>query len=318
MRTFLVTGAAGFIGSNMSERLLKEGHNVIGIDNYSTGLEMNVPIHKRMKFYMLDLTNYPALDLIFKENKIDVVMHFAGNASIVNAITNPIGDVQNNIIATMNIVNACMKYKVNRMLHASTMVVYGMDNVEKKESDPCVPTSTYGITKYAGERYVMNCGERTDLGFDFNTTAFRIFNVYGPKQDLENPYQGVVAIFMGHVRKKRDIIIHGNGEQTRDFIYIDDVLEAWMKSIDNEKTYGEVFNLGSEKGLSIKYILDKVMSKMSTNSIYQISVISQPERQGDIKRCVSDSSKLQKTIKWKPKIEFEEGLDKFVKFARGK
>jgi UDP-glucose 4-epimerase len=318
MKTFLVTGAAGFIGSNMAERLLKEGHNVIGIDNCSTGLEMNVPNNKRMKFYKFDLTNYAALDLVFQENHIDVVMHFAGNASIVNAMTNPTGDVQNNIVTTMNVANACIAHKVTRMLHASTMVVYGADNVGRKETDPCVPTSTYGLTKYAGERYALNCGARTDLGFEFNVTAFRMFNVYGPKQDLENPYQGVVAIFMGHMRSKRDIIIHGNGEQTRDFIYIDDVLEAWIKSIDNKKTYGEVFNLGSGTDLSIKYILDNVMKKMATNSIYQISVIRQPERQGDIKRCVSDSNKLQKAIKWKPKIEFEEGLDKFVNYVRGK
>ena len=316
--TILVTGAAGFIGSSMCDRLLKDGHNVIGVDNLSVGNQHNLPTHKRFKFYKLDISNGPAVNLIFQENKIDVVMHFAGNASIVNAMTNPTLDVQNNIITTMNIVNACVEYEVTRLLHASTMVVYGADNVNKKETDACVPTSTYGLTKYAGERYVMNAGARNDLQIPLNVTAFRMFNVYGPKQDLNNPYQGVVAIFIGNTLRKVDTIIHGDGKQTRDFVYIDDVLDAWISSIENKKTFGQVFNLGSGKDLSINYILEQVTKEMNMNFVFPSAVNRFPARQGDIQKCVSNSSKLIKTIGWKPKVSFEAGLNKFVNCVKGK
>lgn len=320
----LVTGAAGFIGSNMVDRLLKDGHHVVGIDNLTTGMEANLPndfdykkkILSRFKFYKFDLTNKTALDLVLRENKIDAVMHFAGNASIVNAMTNPTSDVQNNIITTMNVVNSCVENKIPRLLHASTMVVYGQDNVSKKETDPCVPTSTYGLTKYAGERYVMNAGDRTDLDFQFNVTTFRMFNVYGPKQDINNPYQGVVAIFTGLMRKKQDIILHGDGSQTRDFIFIDDVIDAWVSSLNNPKTYGQVFNLGSGEEITIRKIAEAVFDAMDANTVFKGSIINQPVRQGDIKRCLSDSNKLRKAIKWKPKVSFQDGLEKFVKFVR--
>lgn len=314
----LVTGAAGFIGSNLVDRLLKDGHKVIGVDNLSTGTELNLPNNKRFKFHKFDLTNSEALNLLLENDKIDVVMHLAGNASIVSAMTNPTVDVQNNIVTTMNIVNACIQHKIPRLLHASTMVVYGADNVNKLETDACVPTSTYGLTKYAGERYVMNAAVRTDLPFDFNVTAFRMFNVYGPKQDLNNPYQGVVAIFIGNIKAKKSITIHGDGEQTRDFIYIDDVVEAWVKSIDEKKTYGQIFNLGSGKEHSINHIVAKIVEQMDKGSVFPTPINRNPVRQGDISRCVANTDKLRKALKWKPKVEFEDGLIKFINYVRGK
>ena len=317
MKTILVTGVAGFIGSSIAERLLKDGYKVIGIDNLSTGTTQNLPVNKRFKFYKLDLTNYEALTTLLIDNPVDVVMHLAGNASIVNAMSNPVSDVKNNIIATMNMVNASIEHRIPRFLHASTMVVYGADNVNKKETDCCVPTSTYGVTKYAGERFVMNASSRTDLLSDFNATAFRMFNVYGPKQDLRNPYQGVVAIFIGNIKYKESISIHGSGEQTRDFIYIDDVVDVWVKSIEEKKTHGQVFNLGSGKDHSINFIVDKVVSEMDSKSVFPTTIYRHDGRQGDISRCVSDSSKLRKALKWKPKVEFNEGLLRFINSVRG-
>ena len=312
MKTILVTGAAGFIGSNLVDRLLKDGHKVVGVDNLSTGNTYNLPEHKRFKFYKFDLVNTETVNLLFSENKFDVVMHLAGNASIVNAMTNPTLDVQNNIITTMNVVNACVEHGVTRLLHASTMVVYGADNVNKKETDACVPTSTYGLTKYAGERYVMNSGARNDLLVPLNVTAFRMFNCYGTKQDLYNPYQGVVAIFVGNVKNKKSITIHGDGTQTRDFVYIDDVIEAWIKSIDNPNTYNKVFNLGSGKDYSINYILESILKRMGAN----ISVHKETARQGDISRCVANIDKLKAALDWFPKITIEQGLDRFINYAK--
>jgi len=319
MQTVLVTGAAGFIGSNIADRLLKDGHSVIGVDNLFTGSKENLSTHKHFKFYEFDLTNRIALDIVIRENHIDTILHLAGNASIVSAMTNPTADVQNNIVTTMNVVNACIDNKVSRLLHASTMVVYGQDNVNKIETDACVPTSTYGLTKYAGERYVMNAGARTDLGFNLDVTAFRMFNVYGPKQDLNNPYQGVVAIFVGATKSKKTITIHGTGEQTRDFIYIDDVVDAWVEAIDEPKTYNQVFNLGSGKDYSINYILDKVVKEMDKDTVFGTTIYRNSGlRQGDITRCVSNSKKLQKALKWKPKVSFDDGVMRFMNYVRGK
>jgi len=313
MKTIFVTGAAGFIGSNMCEKLLGLGYKVIGVDNFSTGKEFNLPIRrKKFIFYKLDLRNKEALDLIFSSHKFDVVMHIAGNASIVNAFDNPQSDVENNIIATMNVTNLCMEHGVPRLLYASTMVAYGENNIKRKEDNPCVPTSTYGITKYAAERYVINAGKRTDLRHDFNTTAFRMFNVYGPKQDLHNPYQGVVAIFIGKYQRRENITIHGNGKQTRDFIHVDDITNAWVSAINNKKTYGEVFNLGSGVETSIGEILKAVGERYHDYSVFPSTVEYVDARQGDIKRCVSDCSKMKKATGWKPKIKFKDGLDKLL------
>jgi len=653
----LVTGAAGFIGSNMSEKLLSLGVKVVGIDNFSTGKIGNLPKKKNFTFYKADLRNKEALDIIFSQHDFDVVMHIAGNASIVNAFTDPQSDVENNTIATMNITNLCMEHKIPRLLYASTMVVYGKNNVQKSEKSSCVPVSTYGITKYAAERYVMNAGDRTDLRFDFNTTAFRMFNCYsddteiltkvgfkylkdlkkqdlvatlnentntleyhkplnffkiknnedmyrfkstsydmlvtgehpmlimdrkkkrpfsrveareiynnqnkyydsiisrqpieydadnnkkyviskcskygdegndtkdisvdygdwmkflgwyisegccfetgrrrsvvisqckdknpknhkeicdlvkkmgfspyvtdreiqinskqlyleikklfpssgaknkciprkfldsgkkclenlydslmkgdgtkckegyrrystnsknlsddmcelmfklgipssireeksgensiyrvdinkkrnfpqlgnnkskkvyvtkekyegyvyditvpnhimylrrngkcfwgsncyGPNQDLYNPYQGVVAIFIGKFMRRQDITIHGNGRQTRDFIHVDDVTNAWISSINNKKTFGEVFNLGSGVDTSIKDILFAVKNRFENYSVWPTTIEYLETRQGDIKRCVANCDKIKKAIRWKPKIKLQDGLDK--------
>ena len=316
MGSILITGCAGFIGSNLSESLLKDYNKIVGVDNLSTGRECNIPRHKNFKFYKIDLTNKEALDVIMKDNKIDVVLNLAGNASIVNAMKNPASDVANNILSTMNVVDLCIEHKVDRLLHASTMVVYGESNVNKKEGDVCEPISTYGLTKYAGERYVINAGNRTDMGFKLNVTAFRMFNVYGPKQDLDNPYQGVVAIFMGRVKSKKDIEIHGDGEQTRDFVYIDDVVDAWKKSINSKKTYGQVLNLGSGVEISIKRIAEMVIEKTDGDLTFSPEIRYSTSRQGDIKRCLCNPKKLMSLLNWKPRTKFDIGLEKFIQSCR--
>lgn len=308
----LVTGIAGFIGSNLAERLLLLGYTIIGIDNLSTGKKSNLPTSKDIKMYIGDIADRAFVDKIFKKVKIDVIFHLAGNASIVSAATNPTSDVSNNLITTINIVDLCVKYKISRLLHASTMVVYGTNNVYKKETDSCVPTSTYGLTKYAGERYVMNAGARSDLPFDFNVTAFRMFNVFGPKQDLDNPYQGVVAIFIGNALKGRTTTIHGSGKQTRDFIYVDDVVEAWVKAIENKSTFDQVMNLGSGNDNSINTILKMVQKHINPDMKIQRENL----RQGDISRCVADNSKIKKLLKWKPSTSLDAGFDKLIQFIK--
>ena len=308
----LVTGIAGFIGSNIAERLLSLGYDLIGVDNLSTGKLSNLPVSKSIKMYTGDIADRNFIEKVFKKEKIDIVFHLAGNASIVSASANPTSDVSNNLITTINIVDLCIKYKIPRLLHASTMVVYGAQNVHKKETDCCVPTSTYGLTKYAGERYVMNAGARSDLSFNFNVSAFRMFNVFGPKQDLDNPYQGVIAIFIGNALKDRVTTIHGSGKQTRDFIYIDDVVNAWIMSIENKDTFNQVMNLGSGNDHSINEILKMVQKHINP----QMKVQRENLRQGDISRCVANNSKIKKILKWKPSNTLDAGFDKLIHFTR--
>lgn len=311
-KTVLVTGAAGFIGSNLVQRLILEDFKVVAIDNLSTGKRSNLPSQtENFIFLKGDISKKVTVEKVFNEYNFDIVFHLAGNASIVNAENNLEADLRNNILSSMNIVNACISYKVKRLLHASTMVVYGKDNFKKDENACCVPTSTYGITKYAGERYVLNAGARTDLDFDFNVTVFRMFNVYGPRQDLNNPYQGVIAIFLGNILNNKKIIIHGDGNQTRDFIYIDDVIDAWISSIDLPESYNQVFNLGSGKDYSLNRILEILKDIVKT----KIYIQKENLRQGDIQRCVSKIKKIKKILNWTPKIKLNDGIRNFVDYS---
>src|SRR5262249_40867078 len=153
-----------------------------------------------------------------------------------------------------------LKYKVGRLIYASSMTNYGHTEVLPiPETHPCEPASYYGITKYAAERYVQATGARADLDFTFHVTSLRMYNVYGSRQALDNPYQGVLGIFLGNLVRREPITIFGDGEQTRDFVHISDVVRAWVGALDNEGSFGRVFNIGSGRRLTINQLADLVL-----------------------------------------------------------
>jgi UDP-glucose 4-epimerase len=177
------------------------------------------------------------------------------------------------------------------------------------------PISYYGITKYSGERYCLATGLRKDLSFQLNVTAFRMFNVYGRRQSLTNPYQGVVSIFIGNVLRGEPVTIFGDGEQSRDYIHIKDVARAWIGAIDNKKSFGEVFNIGSGARMSINKLVDFILKEFG-KSRKNYKVIYKPERPGDQKHMQADISKAKKLLGWKPQISFNAGMADTIAWAK--
>jgi UDP-glucose 4-epimerase len=308
----LVTGGAGFIGSHLADRLIKEGHHVVIIDNEVTGLRENVPA--KPLYLRGDVADVTDLKRAFK-NRLDAVCHIAGQVSIIRSFTNPLSDLITNVHGTLNVLQLCLKYHVPRLLYASSMTVYSSASpLPTSEDARCEPISYYGITKYAAERYVKTTAERLDLGFDFHVTCFRMYSVYGPRQALDNPYQGVLGIFLGNLLRGEPITIFGDGEQSRDFIYIDDIINAWVTALDTPASYGKIINLGSGCRVSINRLADFALAAFNYNrSSYP--VVYAPERSGDQRSAEADITQARLGLGWEPKVTFETGLAETVRWA---
>jgi len=312
MRTCLVTGGAGFIGSHIADRLVREGYRVVIIDNESTGFRENV--NPQAIYLKGDITSLRDLRKVFSLG-IDAVFHIAGQASTIRSFDNPLNDLVTNVVGTVNVLKMCLKNKVHRLMYASSMTVYGHpDKIPVLETEPCKPISYYGITKYAAERYIHATAERVDLDFDLRVTSFRMFNVYGERQSLENPYQGVVSIFISNILRREPIIIYGDGEQSRDFVHIQDVVNAWIAALDNEMAYGQVFNLGTGTRRSINELVDTVLTAFNLSRT-NYTVKYAPLRPGDQRHMVADIEKAKRLLKWHPQVEFHQGMERTIRWA---
>lgn len=309
----LVTGGAGFIGSHMVERLLKDGHTVTVLDNLSTGSVDYLP--KEVTFIKGDTANAEDVEKAFKE-PVDAVFHIAGCASTINSFTDPFSDVRANFHGGINVAMKCVEHKVPRLLYASSMTAYGfVESLPVKETQPTVPVSYYGITKYASERFIHATGLRKDIDTKLNVTSFRMFNVYGPRQSLTNPYQGVMAIFIGNVLRNEPITLFGDGQQSRDFVFIDDVVNAWVGSLENEKTFGEVYNIGFGQDRSMNDLIATILTTVGKDpTTYPIN--HKPERPGDQRHMRADITKMNQATGWEPKYNLQKGLEKTLEWAK--
>src|SRR5229473_576619 len=307
----LVTGGAGFIGSHVAEGLLAAGHRVVVFDNESTGRRDNVP--RAAAYLRGDVADLEALGRAF-EQPLDAVCHIAGQVSIIRSFTDPVADLRTNTQGTVNVLQCAVQHKVPRVLYASSMTNYGhSDTLPIPETHPCTPTSYYGITKYAAERYVHTTADREDLGVKLRATSFRMYNVYGPRQALDNPYQGVLGIFLGNVIRGEPITIFGDGEQTRDFIYISDVVEAWATALQNPASYGHSFNLGCGR-LSINQVADHVLAAFErVRANYRVNY--RPSRPGEQRHTEADITKARTILRWRPRTTFDRGMVETVRWA---
>jgi len=309
----LVTGGAGFIGSHLADRLVGDGHPVTIFDNGATGRRGNVPSAAR--YLNGDAASLEDLEPAFAGG-LDVVVHAVGQVSLVRSYADPSLDLRTNVGGTINVLRLCLKYRVPRLLYASSMTVYGHSAVLPiSEGSPCRPVSYYGITKYAAERYVHTTAERVDLDFDFRVTSFRMFNVYGPRQALDNPYQGVLGIFLGNLLRGEPLTIFGDGEQSRDFVYIDDVVDAWVGAIERPSSYGQVFNLGSGRRLSINTLADQALAAFG-HSRSTHPVRYGPERSGEQRHVAANIERAGLALDWLPRTAFAEGLTATAGWAR--
>lgn len=312
-RRVLVTGGAGFIGSHVVDRLIERGFAVVVLDNESTGSRANV--NPAAEFVSGDVRHPDDLAPIF-DTGVDVVLHIAGQASIRLSFQDPAADLNVNTLGTINVIQQCLAHRVPRLIFASSMTIYGNTSTVPTPEDTLPdPVSYYAITKYAAERYVHVTAARRDLGFDFKVTSLRMFNVYGERQSLTNAYQGVFAIFIGNLLRGEPITIHSDGEQSRDFVHIDDVSRAWVDAIDNPACYGEVINIGTGASTSVNQICDIVLRAFGhTRDTYPVEYhAAQP---GDMRRSAADITRTRDLLGWQPQVELESGMLATIEWAK--
>jgi len=309
----LVTGGAGFIGSHMADRLVDLGQQVIILDNESTGHHDNVP--PAAHYIKGDVCNPDDLEQAFAGG-LDVVFHIAGQASTVRSFDNPLSDLNTNTAGTINIIQKCLEHNVPRLLYASSMTAYGHPTqMPVPESEPCRPVSYYGISKYTAERYVHATAARTDLSHPFHVTSFRMFNVYGARQRLDNPYQGVMGIFIGNALRQETINVYGDGEQTRDFVHIADVVKAWVTAWENPAAYNQVFNLGIGQDCSMNRLIDVILEAVG-QSRANYAIQYGPERPGDQRFMKANIDHIRQTLGWQPTIDLNAGISQTIEWAR--
>jgi UDP-glucose 4-epimerase len=236
MKNLLITGVGGFIGSKVARAAISSGYQVIGIDDFSQGYRKNVP--KNCECIELNLINSKNFKKIPKD--IDVILHLAGQSSGEVSFDDPVLDLEKNSISTLNLIKYGIEYGVEKLVYASSMSVYGKTSDKPISEDTyCVPLSCYGVGKLTAENYLKIYQEKLPY------VALRMFNVYGPGQDLSNLRQGMVSIYLAQALKQNHIQVKGNLNRYRDFIYIDDVVSVWLNSIDNDKLDNKILNLGT-------------------------------------------------------------------------
>ena len=311
MSRVLVTGGAGFIGSHLVEALLQRGDAVTVFDNLSTGERGNVPAEARL--VVGDVAD-AATVLDLAATGFDAVLHVAGQASISRSFDDPGSDLAVNVSGTLNVLRACRECGIPRLVYASSMTVYGEPDVTPTpEAASCRPISYYGVTKYAAECYVQISGALPDV--PLAVTSLRMFNVYGERQSLTNPYQGVLAIFLGNVLRGEPITIHSDGRQARDFVYVRDVVAAWLAALDSEAAHGRIFNIGSGRETSIAALADAVLAA-NGSSRKDWPVCTGEAQRGDQRRSLADISSVERVLGWRPKVSLTDGMERTVAWAR--
>lgn len=291
------------------DRLLKEGFEVVVLDNFSTGRIENIT-------HALDNKNYHLIKgdirdtALVKEviSNVDAVFHEAALISVPQSIENPLLANDINISGTLNLLKAALDVNVKRFIFASSAAVYGEYLIPKKTEDMLTnPTSPYGVTKLAAEKYLKIFHELYGL----ETVSLRYFNIYGPRQnfDLNAQYGGVITIFMNRLLNNLSPLIYGTGEQTRDFVYVQDIVEANMCALNCKNANGEVFNIGSGTKTSVNRVaehLKAVLEKQNISNTYM------EQRKGDVQYNYADIKKAISALNWNPRFSFEEGIKDLV------
>jgi UDP-glucose 4-epimerase len=294
----LVTGGAGFIGSHIVERLLNDGHSVVVIDDLSTGKMENLPEHADLSFIKGDIGNFDVVQKCMKG--IDWVFHKAAVASVPKTVNDPVGSSAVNYQGTLHILEAARKNNVKRVVFASSAALYGDElTLPKIETMLPVALSPYAVDKLASE---YACVMYYKL-YGLETMCLRYFNVYGPRQDPSSPYSGVISIFTDKLSQGQVPSIFGDGEQTRDFVYVTDVVEANMRSV-NTPAAGNVFNIATGKKITLNDLLHTLYDIYG----HSFKANYKEARLGDIKNSYANIKKAESILDWKPLVALEQGL----------
>ncbi len=300
----VVTGGAGFIGSHLVDRLIQEGHEVAVVDDLSTGKRKN--LNRAAKFYKMDILS-PRLERVFRKERPSLVMHLAAQMDIRRSVEDPIFDAQVNILGTLNVLEQAVQHGCRKAVFSSSGgAIYGEQDVfPAPEGHPTRPLSPYGISKLAGEFYLEYYQRISGIQY----VSLRYSNVFGPRQDPHGE-AGVVAIFTQKMLAGEQPIINGNGRQTRDFIYVDDVVEANL-AVMGKEVLG-TYNVGTGQETTIndlfRYLVE--LTKAGCKEIHG------PARKGEQVRSVVESAKLREHLGWDPRVTLREGLARTVEYFR--
>ncbi|MEK9153780.1 MAG: SDR family NAD(P)-dependent oxidoreductase, partial [Patescibacteria group bacterium] len=305
-KTILVTGGAGFVGSHLCERLVKDGHKVICFDNLSTGQLANIKdVQDQLAFVQGDVNNSADLEKVFQEYKPEAVFHYAAVVGVRRTAENPV-EVLDDIKGIRNVFELALKYGKPKIIFASSSEVYGEPvEIPEKEEGPINPKIPYAAVKFYGEKMIECFWQKYQLP----GCALRFFNVYGPRQESSD-YGFVMGIFIKRALAGQAPIIFGDGSQTRDFVFVDDNIEASILAWQSEAANGQIINIGTGKPTTILDLAEKVIEAIGKTS--QIAIEFQPARD-DIKHRFPDVVKLQKLLNFQPKVSLKEGLAKTIK-----
>lgn len=296
---YLVTGGAGFIGSHLVDRLLKDGHQVAVIDNFSTGRPQNLTHQKDNKNLSLieeDILELNSIKQYFKD--IEIVIHLAALADIVPSITNPAGYYKSNVTGTFSVAEACRLAGVKKLIYAASSSCYGIpDTYPTAETSEIRPQYPYALTKYLGEQIVLHWGEVYRLP----VISLRLFNVYGPRSRTSGTYGAVFGVFLAQKLNHKPFTVVGDGSQKRDFIYVSDAAEAFIKAAYSDVKKG-VFNVGSGNPQSI----NKLVSLLGGERVFI------PKRPAEPDCTWADISRISSTLGWEARVSFEEGVQRVL------
>ncbi|MBN1882003.1 MAG: NAD-dependent epimerase/dehydratase family protein [Deltaproteobacteria bacterium] len=304
MGSYLVTGAAGFIGSAIARRLVTEGNEVVTIDNLSTGFLENIP--EGVSFIQGNCQDPDVIEKLRKKC-FDAILHIAGQSSGEISFDNPSYDLATNTESTLRLISYGLETGCTRFIYASSMSVYGtVADTAIDEKHVTYPLSFYGVGKLASEHY-MRIYETMGL----RPTALRYFNVYGPGQNMSNLRQGMVSIFLAQALETGNVVVKGSPDRYRDFIYIDDVVDVTLSTIANEKAVGEVFNVGT----GVKTTVEKLLLLIKDGLGGDIGIEFSSGTPGDQKGIYADITKLKTVLGFTPKTVLKDGLESMIQWA---
>lgn len=302
----LVTGGAGFIGSFVADELLKMGMEVVVLDDLSGGFRANVPAGA--KFVKGSVEDAALIERLFRRHQFDYVYHLAAYAAEGLSHFIKRFNYRNNLIGSVNLINASVNHGVKCFVFTSSIAVYGANQLPMRESLVPMPEDSYGIAKFAVELELQASHEL--FGLDY--IVFRPHNVYGERQNIGDRYRNVIGIFMNQILQGKPLSVFGDGRQTRAFTYILDVAPVIARSVRNRRAYNQVFNIGADKNYSVNRLAESVMRAMGSRGL---EIKHYPAR-NEVKHAYSDHSKLERAFGYRPKFSLDEGLGRMASWVR--